>query len=93
MPWFRNLYCCSECGGTWHDDWSATCDDDCPHCGARHMSPFESDDLSWLVEGPDDEGVYTVMRSADDAEDDPNYQVVFTTSSQEKAQDWIDEHA
>ena len=39
MAWFTNFYRCSECGGTWHDDWSATCDDDCPHCGARHMSP------------------------------------------------------
>jgi DNA-directed RNA polymerase subunit RPC12/RpoP len=76
MAWFRNLYLCSECGGSWQDDWSATCDDDCPHCGARHMSPYDSDDLTWLIEGPDDEGVYTVMRSPDDAEDSPNYRCV-----------------
>jgi hypothetical protein len=26
----------------WADVWSAQCDDDCPHCGARHMSPYKS---------------------------------------------------
>jgi DNA-directed RNA polymerase subunit RPC12/RpoP len=91
MSWFTNFYNCSECGGTWHDEWSATCDDDCPHCGARHMSPCDSDDLSVTVEGPDDEGNYTVMRSADDAEDSPDYQSVFRTNSKEEAQRWIDE--
>ena len=91
MAWFTNFYRCSECGGTWHDDWSATCDDDCPHCGARHMSPCDSDDLSVIVEGPDDDGVYTVMRSDDDAEHSPDYQCVFKTNSKERAQEWINE--
>ena len=43
------LYC-SDCGKSWHDCWGATCDDDCPRCGARHMSPCESDDLSVIVD-------------------------------------------
>jgi DNA-directed RNA polymerase subunit RPC12/RpoP len=89
MPWFRNLYLCSECGGTWQDDWSATCDDDCPHCGARHMSPCDSDDLTYLIK--EDDGEFVVLRSADDAEDSPRYQRVFRTNSKQTAQEWIDE--
>src|SRR5437660_9571950 len=41
---FRNFYQCARCGQEWTDDWSAMCDDDCPHCGARHMSPYKSKD-------------------------------------------------
>ncbi|HEY1542038.1 MAG TPA: hypothetical protein VGG01_06490 [Xanthobacteraceae bacterium] len=43
---FENHYICEQCEGTWTDIWSATCDDDCPHCGARHMSPFKSEELT-----------------------------------------------
>jgi DNA-directed RNA polymerase subunit RPC12/RpoP len=45
MAWFRNHHKCARCDRTWTDEWSATCDDDCPHCGARRMSPFKSDEL------------------------------------------------
>jgi DNA-directed RNA polymerase subunit RPC12/RpoP len=48
---FRNYYRCANCGGEWNDVWSAQCDDDCPHCGARHMSPYESEDVE---EGSDE---------------------------------------
>jgi DNA-directed RNA polymerase subunit RPC12/RpoP len=44
MAWFRNHYECARCGHEWTDVWSATCDDDCPQCGARHMSPYKSED-------------------------------------------------
>ena len=40
----RNYYHCAECGREWTDVWSAQCDDDCPHCGAGHMSPYKSED-------------------------------------------------
>ena len=43
---FENYYICERCDGTWTDVWSAMCDDDCPHCGARHMSPFKSEELT-----------------------------------------------
>jgi predicted nucleic acid-binding Zn-ribbon protein len=46
MALFRNFYRCNECGHRWSDVWSATCDDDCPQCGARYMSPYRSDDAS-----------------------------------------------
>jgi DNA-directed RNA polymerase subunit RPC12/RpoP len=48
---FRNYYRCAQCGRQWTDIWSAQCDDDCPWCGARHMSPYKSED----VEEGDDE--------------------------------------
>jgi DNA-directed RNA polymerase subunit RPC12/RpoP len=41
---FRNFYKCYRCNEEWEDVWSATCDDDCPHCGARHCSPNKSED-------------------------------------------------
>ncbi len=46
MGWFCNFYKCADCGNKWADVWSATCDDDCPHCGARHMSPYKSTDAA-----------------------------------------------
>jgi DNA-directed RNA polymerase subunit RPC12/RpoP len=46
MAWFRNYYRCARCNHEWTDEWSATCDDDCPHCGARHMSPYKSEDAA-----------------------------------------------
>jgi predicted nucleic acid-binding Zn-ribbon protein len=45
MAWFRNYYRCASCGHEWTDQWSAMCDGDCPNCGARHMSPYKSDDI------------------------------------------------
>ena len=41
---FRNFYRCAKCGQEWTDIWPAQCDDDCPFCGARHMSPYKSED-------------------------------------------------
>jgi len=48
MALFRNFYRCDQCGHEWSDEWSAMCDDDCPQCGARHVSPYKSEDA---VEG------------------------------------------
>ncbi len=42
---FRNFYRCARCRQEWVDDWSCACDDDCPHCGARHMSPYMSEQI------------------------------------------------
>jgi hypothetical protein len=46
MALFRNFYRCDCCGHEWTDDWSATSDDDCPSWGARHMSPYKSEDIA-----------------------------------------------
>src|SRR5690348_6577698 len=44
--WFMNYYRCYQCKHEWTDEWSATCDDECPKCGARDCSPYHSDDLA-----------------------------------------------
>ncbi len=41
---FRNYYCCPNDGTTWHDDWSATCNDRCPTCWTE-IEPYESEDI------------------------------------------------
>jgi hypothetical protein len=51
MAQFLNFYECDRCGHKWTDVWSCMCDDDCPECGARHMTPYKSKD----VEEDDDE--------------------------------------
>ena len=74
MAWFRNHYECARCETQWTDEWSCTCDDDCPRCGARHMSPSRSDDLSEICDWRTNEVV--LLKSADDAEHRPNYEQV-----------------
>jgi predicted nucleic acid-binding Zn-ribbon protein len=54
MAMFLNFYICENCDSTWTDLWSAMCDDDCPHCGARHMSPFKSEDADDDEDNDDD---------------------------------------
>lgn len=41
------------------------CDDDCPDCGARHMSPYDTDDLTLVVER--DGSAFIVLRSPESA--------------------------
>jgi hypothetical protein len=43
--WFENTYECSECGTTWTDEWSCTCNDRCPECDVE-TEPSSSIDLS-----------------------------------------------
>lgn len=42
---FLNHYECPRCNCKWSDEWDATCDDDCPKCGNRHISPTHSEDI------------------------------------------------
>ena len=42
---WENHYTCPNCDTSWTDTWSATCDDDCPECGTRHISPTHSEEL------------------------------------------------
>jgi hypothetical protein len=74
MAWFRNHYQCERCGKEWADWWSSLCDDDCPSCGNRHMSPDRSDDLSVVI-AAGDEG-FTVWQSPASAERVPDYRLV-----------------
>jgi predicted nucleic acid-binding Zn-ribbon protein len=87
LAWFRNHYRCDDCGSTWTDEWSCMCDDDCPHCGARHMSPGESDDLTEVIEPHGAE--FVVLRSPETAEHDPDYSTVGTFSTRELAEVYL----
>lgn len=87
MAWFRNHYICERCDSMWTDEWSCMCDDDCPHCSARHMSPLKSDDLTKVIErnGRD----YIVLWSPETAEHDPNYRELGRFSSRKQAQAFL----
>jgi hypothetical protein len=71
MAWYSNHYICERCDTTWIDEWSCMCDDDCPKCGARHMTPFKSDDLTEVIEPR--EGAFVVLWSPETAENRPDY--------------------
>jgi hypothetical protein len=47
------------------------CDDDCPECGARHMSPTDADDLTEVIKKDGEE--FIVLWSPETAEHDPAY--------------------
>ncbi len=86
--WFVNHYECAECNETWADEWSCMCDDECPECGARNMSPIKSDDLTYVVEEADFE--FFVLRSSDAAEHTPDYQDVGCFKSKHAAELYIE---
>jgi hypothetical protein len=87
MAWFRNHYECAECAESWTDEWSCTCDDDCPHCGARHMSPVESDDLTKIIVQRGDN--FVVMRSASNAGHEPIYLEVVSFANRQNAESFL----
>ena len=83
MAWFLNHYKCARCSTSWSDPWSSTCDDDCTRCGARHMSPEISDDLTVIVE---QEGKhFVVLRSPKTAEYAPDYREIGRFTSRRQA--------
>jgi hypothetical protein len=50
---FINHYECPRCACAWSDTWSCMCDDDCPACGYRHITPTDSEDAG--NDTPDEE--------------------------------------
>ena len=64
------------------------CDDDCPECGARHMSPgSESEDLTEVIERDGDE--FIVLWSPETAEHEPDYRELGTFSSRAQAEAFL----
>ena len=59
----------------------------CPHCGARHSTPVDSDDLTVLVEPDGSE--FVVLRSPDTAEHDPDYREVGRFPTREQALEFL----
>lgn len=87
MAWFLNFYRCDTCGRIWTDEWSCMCDDECPHCGARDMSPFDSENLTGIVAKDADE--FIAFRSPDSAEHDPDYRELARFPTREKAEEFL----
>jgi hypothetical protein len=88
MAWFLNHYKCAKCDRRWSDEWSCTCDDDCQHCGARHMSPYDSEDLTVMVKQQGSE--FVVFESPDTAEHNPAYRELGRFQSEEQANKFIE---
>jgi hypothetical protein len=84
MAWYCNYYKCARCDYEWQDEWSCTCDDDCPECGARHMTPYDSDDLTEVIS--EEGGEFIVLRSPKTAGHCANYYEIgrFPTRAQAK---------
>ncbi len=87
MTWLLNFYRCDRCDRVWNDEWSCACDDACPYCGQRDMTPFDSKDLTEFVLQEDHR--FVVMRSPDSAEHDPDYQEVGRFATQEEAEEFL----
>ena len=87
MAWFLNLYKCDRCRRRWADEWSCMCDDECPHCGARDMTPYSSEDLTELVEQDGNE--FVALRSPASAEHDPDYLELGRFPSRAKAEECL----
>jgi len=87
MAWFLNHYICERCGRDWSDAWSCMCDDDCPHCGSRHYSPVDSEDLTEVIVAEGTE--FVVLRSPGTAEDDPDYEEIGRFPTHEGAQAFL----
>ena len=45
MTLWLNYYKCTRCEYMWEDEWECQVDDDCPHCGCRHIGPHESKEV------------------------------------------------
>jgi hypothetical protein len=63
------------------------CDDDCPQCGARHMSPYEGDDLTTVIEACGDE--FVVLYSPETAEHDADYRELGRFPTRGEAESFI----
>lgn len=88
MAWFLNHYKCAKCKRHWSNDWSCMCDDDCPQCGARHMSPYNSEDLTLVIEQEGSE--FVVLESPETAEDEPSYRELGRFPTEQKALEFLD---
>jgi hypothetical protein len=63
------------------------CDDDCPRCGARHSSPYKSDDLTTTIEKDGD--TFVVIWSPETAEHNPDYRELATFRTRQQAEAYI----
>jgi hypothetical protein len=64
------------------------CDDDCPACGTRHISPDDSDDLAEIVN--EDNGQFAVLVSPETAEHNPAYREVARFATEKLANEFLE---
>lgn len=91
MAWYQNFYKCARCNRIWTDLFSTMCDLECPHCGARNMTPYKSEDLTTIIE--EEGGEFVVLRSPDTAEHDPDYRELGRFASHQKALEFLSRRA
>ncbi len=87
MAWLINLYKCERCKRRWVDEWSCGCDDTCPSCGARDMTPYDSVDMTTLVE--EDGAEFVVLQSPETAEHKPAYRELGRFPTRKKALEFL----
>jgi len=64
------------------------CDDDCPQCGNRHISPYDSDERTEIIERRG--ATFVMLRSADTAENSPDYAEIAAFLTMEEAQAFVE---
>lgn len=84
VAWYRNMYQCSACGAEWEDEWSCTCDDECPNCSDSDYTPIDSEDLSVIVE-QDKRGRVHISYSPPEADHKPDYRFLAIVANEHLA--------
>jgi hypothetical protein len=87
MAWYRNYYKCARCDYEWQDEWSCMCEDDCPDCGARHMTAYDADDLTTIID--EDGRAFVVLRSPESAGHCPRYRELGRFATRKKAEAFL----
>ena len=64
------------------------CDDDCPRCGSRHISPYDSDERNQIIERR--AASFVVFHSADSAEHSPDYEEIGTFPTMQQAEAFLE---
>ena len=87
MAWFQNFYRCHRCNADWEGEWSCMVDDECPHCDARDISPYDAHELTFLIVKRTYD--YVVLRSPETAEHAPDYVGIAGFPTRELAETYV----
>jgi hypothetical protein len=87
MAWFQNFYECHGCGAKWKGEWSCMVDEECLHCDAKNITPYDANELTFLV--VERAHNYVVARSPDTAEHTPDYVEVAEFSTRALADAYV----
>ena len=63
------------------------CDDDCRTCGNRHISPYDSDERTQIIEPRG--ASFIVLRSAGSAEHSPDYEEIASFPTMKAAEAFV----